>query len=60
MEEIRCPNCDAVLVFDEMYDELYGDDYHTECCIYYCPQCEKEYQVDLRYKYSGHSIEGEN
>lgn len=60
MEEIRCPNCDAVLVFDEMYDELYGDDYHTECCIYYCPQCEKEYRVDLRYKYSGRSIEGEN
>lgn len=60
MEEIRCPNCGAVLAFDEMYDELYEDNYHTECCIYYCPQCEKEYQIDLHYKYESYSIEGEN
>lgn len=59
MEEIRCPNCGAVLAFDEAYDELYGDDYHTECCIFSCPQCEKEYQIDLHYKYESYSIEGE-
>lgn len=60
MEEIRCLNCGAVLAFDEVYDELYGDDYHTECCIYYCPRCEKEYQIELHYKYASYSIEGEN
>lgn len=59
MKEIRCPNCDAVLVFDEMYDELFEDDYHTEYCTYYCPQCEKEYRIDLHYKYVNYSIEEE-
>lgn len=59
MEEIRCPNCGAVLALDDTYDDLYGDDYHTECCIYYCPQCKKEYQIDLHYKYESYSIEGE-
>lgn len=59
MEEIRCPNCGAVLALNDTYDDLYGDDYHTECCIYYCLQCEKEYQIDLHYKYVNYSIEGE-
>lgn len=59
MEKIECPNCGAVLVFDEVHDELYGDDYHTERCSYHCPQCDKEYWVDLHYKYESYSIEGE-
>lgn len=59
MEEIRCPNCGAVLALGDTYDDLYRDDYHTERCIYYCPQCEKEYQIDLHYKYESYSIEGE-
>lgn len=60
MEEIRCPNCGVDLDFDEVYDELYGNDYHTECCIYDCPQCEKKYRVELHYKYEDYSIEEEN
>lgn len=59
MEEIRCPNCGAVLALDDTYDNLYSDDYYTECCIYHCPQCEKEYQIDLHYKYVNYSIERE-
>lgn len=59
MEGIECPNCGAVLNYRSMYDDLYGDDYHTECCVYYCPQCEKYYQIDLHYKYVNYSIEGE-
>lgn len=57
MEEIRCPNCGAVLACDEVYDELYGNNYHTERCSYHCPQCEKDYYVDLHYKYVDYSIE---
>lgn len=59
MEEIRCQNCGAVLVLDDVYDELYGDDYHTECCIYHCPQCEKDFQIELHYRYESYSIEEE-
>lgn len=59
MEGIECPNCGAVLVLDDTYDDLYGDDYHTECSYYHCPRCEKEYQVELYYKYVNYSIEGE-
>lgn len=59
MEKIECPNCGAVLAFDEMYDDLYEDGYHTERCYYHCPQCEKDYQVDLHYKYVDYSIEEE-
>lgn len=59
MKEIRCPNCGAVLVYDDMYDDLYADNYHTECCYYHCPQCEKEYRIDLYYKYVNYSIEEE-
>lgn len=60
MEEIRCPNCGAVLAYGSMCGDLYEDGYHTECCIYYCPQCGKDYQVDLHYKYIDYSIEEEN
>ena len=59
MEGIECPNCGTILALDDVYDELYGDNYHTECCIYYCPQCEKEYQIELHYRYESYSIEGE-
>lgn len=59
MKEIRCSNCGAVLALDDVYDELYGDDYHTECCIYYCPQCEKDFQIELHYRYESYSIEEE-
>lgn len=59
MGGIECPNCSAVLVLDDTYDDLYGDGYHTECCYYHCPRCEKEYQVELHYKYVNYSIEGE-
>lgn len=60
MEEIRCPNCGAVLAFDEIYDELYGNGYHTECCSCHCPQCDKDYLIDLHYKYVDYSIKEEN
>lgn len=60
MEEIECPNCGAILDALDTYDMLYSDNVITECCIYQCPQCEKEYQVDLHYKYINYSIEGEN
>ena len=59
MGGIECPTCGTVLVLDDTYDDLYGDDYHTECCYYHCPRCEKEYQVELHYKYVNYSIEGE-
>ena len=26
MEEIKCPNCGADLIFDEIYDDLYEND----------------------------------
>lgn len=57
MEKIRCPNCGAILFYDQMYDTLYIDSYCTECCTYYCPECKKEYQVDFHYKYEDYSIE---
>lgn len=60
MEEIRCPNCGAVLDCYDTYDELYGYGSYTKCCVYHCPKCEKEYQIDLHYKYVNYSIEGEN
>lgn len=59
MEEIKCPNCGANLIIVEIYDDLYENDYYTERCYYHCPQCEKEYQVDLHYKYVDYSIEEE-
>ena len=59
MDNIKCPNCGAVLTFVEVYDELYGDDCHTERCYYCCPQCEKDYDIDLHYKYVDYSIEEE-
>ena len=59
MYKIKCPNCDAVLTFIEMHDELYGDGYHTERCYYCCPRCEKDYDIDLHYKYVDYSIEEE-
>ena len=59
MEETRCPNCGAVLDFDDVYDNLYTDDYQTECCLFDCPQCKKGYQIDLHYKYVNYSIEEE-
>lgn len=59
MDKIKCPNCGTDLIFDEMYDDLYEDGYHTERCYYHCPQCEKDYQVDLHYKYVDYSIEEE-
>lgn len=60
MEEIRCPNCGAVLNQMESYDMLYPDNGITECCIFGCYECGKEYQIDLHYKYINYSIEGEN
>ena len=57
MDKIKCPDCGAILVLDEVYDELYGNDRHTECCIYHCPECKKDYYVDLRYKYVDYYIE---
>ena len=60
MEEIRCPNCGNVLDQMESYDMLYPDNGITECCIFGCYNCGKEYQIDLHYKYVNYSIEGEN
>lgn len=59
MEEIRCPNCDTVLYYDDTHGDFYENDYHTECCYYHCPRCEKKYRVDLHYKYVNYSIEEE-
>lgn len=60
MEEIRCPNCGNVLDQMESYGMLYPDNGITECCIFGCYNCGKEYQIDLHYKYVSYSIEGEN
>lgn len=57
MDKIKCPNCGTDLILDEMYDDLYEDGYHTERCYYHCPQCKKDYYVDLHYKYVDYSIE---
>lgn len=57
MDKIKCPNCGTDLILDEMYDDLYEDGYHTERCCYHCPQCKKDYYVDLHYKYVDYSIE---
>ena len=59
MKEIKCPNCGADLIFDEIYDDLYENDYYTERRSYHCPQCDKDYQIDLHYKYVDYSIEEE-
>lgn len=59
MKEIECPNCGAILALDDVCGEAFGDDYYTECCIYYCPQCRKDFLVELHYKYVSYSIEGE-
>ena len=59
MEEIKCPNCGADLIFDEIYDDLYENDYYTERRSYHCPQCYKDYQIDLHYKYVDYSIQEE-
>lgn len=59
MEGIECPNCGTILALDNVYDKLYGNDYHTKCCIYGCPQCRKEFLVELHYKYVNYSIERE-
>lgn len=60
MEEIRCPNCGAVLICDEVYEELRGNGYyHTECCCCQCSNCKKEYKIYLHYKYANYSIEEE-
>lgn len=34
MEEIRCPNCGAILDALDTYDMLYSDNVITECCVY--------------------------
>lgn len=56
MDKIKCPNCGAVLYCDDAYDGFYADDYYIECCFYHCPQCEKDYRIDLHYKYIKYSI----
>lgn len=60
MDKIKCPNCGEYLDEIETYDTLYGDNTITECCIFGCPKCNKEFQVDLHYIYVNYSIEGEN
>ena len=60
MDKIKCPNCGEYLDEMETYDILYGENTITECCIFGCPKCDKEFQVDLHYIYVNYSIEGEN
>lgn len=60
MDKIKCPNCGEYLDEMETYDTLYGENTITECCIFGCPKCNKEFQVDLHYIYVSYSIEGEN
>ena len=59
MDKIKCPNCGEYLDEMKTYDTLYGEDTITECCIFGCPKCNKEFQVDLHYIYVNYSIEGE-
>lgn len=59
MKEIECPNCGAVLTVGYLSGESYKDNYYTQYFIYSCPKCQKEFQIELHYKYVNYSIERE-